>query len=264
MNQLWKWIMQLNAKAFVAVAFLLLLAVAGWCGYQIMNPPEPLKDGGDGAPKLDDPPLFTILEFVENQMNAENLTIPVDPFRPTVEAIFTNETERAAFLKALKAAQSAAAGAAAGTATPGGKKEDPFAHLRRKDADQATGAAGGGKGGGPAMVTPKLTFQGFISRPDGTQAALFHNSLTGKSEFYSAGDKIHTVDLTSADVRNAVINFPDGTSRSIAIGEQIELAQEQDTRPPPKAQQAPPNQARAPARRPAAPGDRARRPGGRR
>ena len=231
MDKLWKWIMHLNAKAFCLVAALFFFGTAIWCGFSYMTPAQPFKDGGEKAPDL--PPSWELgtLAFVSNQLAAEVLTIPTDPFRPTLEAIFTNETERTAFLKALKAAQAAAAGVSGGAAGgAGGKKEDPFAHLRKKDA-----VPGGLVGpNGQPMVIPKLSFLGFFERPDGTKAAMFHDSVANSTVFYESGKQVHGVEILNADVRAAEIKFPDGTTRKLEIGGSVELAAEPAKTPPPK------------------------------
>ena len=232
MDRLWKWIMRLNAAAFCLAAALFFMGVAGFCAWQYTHPPAPVKDGGDGKPP-ELVPAWAIgtLDFVTNQLTAEALVIPVDPFRPTIEAIFTNETERAAFLKALKAAQAAAAGIAGGASAAGAKKEDPFAHLRKK------AAVPGGLVGpnGKPMVIPKLSFMGFFQRPDGKQAALFYDSAENTTVFYDAGKQIHGVDILGANVREAEIRFPDGTTRKLEIGGSVELAPEPAKDPPKKA-----------------------------
>ncbi len=229
MDKLWKWVMHLNAKAFCLLAAVLFLAVSAYCAFQVKMPPPPLKDGHeDNLPDLAAAWTFGTLDVVSNQLAAESLSIPVDPFRPTIEAIFTNETERAAFLKALKAAQIAAAG---GLAEGAAKKEDPFAHLRKKEA-----VPGGLVGpNGQPMVIPKLTFLGFFERPDGTKTAMFHDSVKDTTVFYDTGNKVHGVDVVNADVRSAEIRFPDGKTRAMEIGSSIELEAEPDTRPPKKA-----------------------------
>ena len=233
--------MHLNAKAFCLLAVLIFFGVAAWCGLKYMTPPEPFKDGGEKTPKLAEPLEIGTLHFVSNQLAAETLVIPTDPFRPTIEAIFTNETERVAFIKALRAAQAAAAGLTAtgggaggsGAAGAGGaagaagaaggaagKKEDPFAHLRKKAAvpDGLVGPDG------QPMVIPKLSFLGFFKRPDGQQAAMFYDSVEKTTIFYETGKQIRGVDIVSANINEAEIRFPDGTSRKLPIGESIELA----------------------------------------
>jgi hypothetical protein len=229
MDKLWKWVMHLNAKAFCLAATFGFFLVAAYCGWSVLYPPTPLQDGGSGPlPELPAAWELGTLNFVSNQLAADNLTIPVDPFRPTIEAIFTNETERAAFLKALKAAQNAAAGVSGSSL--GNKKEDPFAHLRKKDS-----VPGGAIGpDGKAMVTPKLSFMGFFQRPDGQQAAMFYDSVANTTIFYESGKQVHGVEILSANVREAEIRFADGTTRKLPIGESIELAAEPAKTPPPK------------------------------
>ena len=234
MDKLWKWIMHLNAKAFCLLAVLMFFATAAWCGLKYLTPPEPFKDGGAKTPELNKPWEIGTLNFVSNQLAAETLSIPTDPFRPTLEAIFTNETERVAFIKALRAAQAAAAGlAGAGDAAAGGaaaKKEDPFAHLRKKAAvpDGLVGP------NGQPMVIPKLSFLGFFKRPDGQQAAMFYDSVENTTFFYESGKQIRGVDIVSANINEAEIRFPDGTSRKLPIGDSVELAPEPAKLPPSK------------------------------
>ncbi len=257
MDRLWKWVMHLNAKAFCLAASLGFFLVALYCGWRVLHPPALLNDGGSGAlPDL--APVWAIgtLDFVSNQLAAESLTVPVDPFRPTIEAIFTNETERAAFLKALKAAQNAAAGVAGSGA--GNTKEDPFAHLRKKS------AVPGGLTGpdGKPMIVPKLAFLGFFKRPDGTQAAMFYDSTKKEPFFYDAGKQVHGVDILNASVREAEIRFPDGTVRKLPIGDSVELAAEVDLNPPPKkAVAVKPGAAGKPGALPLKPGAQPQKPG---
>ncbi len=280
MDKLWKWIMHLNAKAFCLLAVLIFFGVAAWCGLEYMTPPEPFKDGGEKTPELADPVEIGTLHFVSNQLAAEALSIPVDPFRPTIEAIFTNETERVAFIKALRAAQAAAAGltaadgaggaAAAGAAGAAGgaagaagaaggaaaKKEDPFAHLRKK-ATVPDGLVGPD---GQPMVVPKLSFLGFFKRPDGQQAAMFYDSVENTSIFYETGKQIRGVDIVSANIHEAEIRFPDGSSRKLPIGESIELAPV-PAKPKPKPKPAAKPGAQAAAAKPAAAKPGAAKPG---
>ena len=263
--------MHLNAKAFCLLAVLIFFGVAAWCGLQYMTPPEPFKDGGEKTPDLADPVEIGTLHFVSNQLAAEALAIPTDPFRPTIEAIFTNETERVAFIKALRAAQAAAAGltaaggaggaGAAGAGAAGGaaaKKEDPFAHLRKKAAvpDGLVGP------NGQPMVIPKLSFLGFFKRPDGQQAAMFYDSVEKTTIFYETGKQIRGIDIVSANIHEAEIRFPDGSSRKLPIGESIELAPV-PAKPKPKPAAKPGAQAAAvrPGAKPGAARPGAARPG---
>lgn len=216
MDKLWKWIMRLNAKAFCLVAVLFFVGVAAYCAWLYTHPPTPIQDGRGSRPP-EAQPVWTIgtLDFVTNQLTAEALVLPIDPFKPTIEAILTNEVERAAFLKALKAAQASAAGIAAGdTAGAADAKKDPFAHLRKK------AAVPGGLVGpdGKPLVVPKLFFEGFLQRPDGTRVAMFRDSTENTTIFYEPGKKVHGVEIVSANVTEAELRLPNGTTRTLKIG----------------------------------------------
>lgn len=256
MDTLWKWIMHLNAKAICLLAVLLFFATAAWCGFKYIIPFEPFQDGGAQPPAPTQATELGILAVVSNQLTAETLSIPTDPFRPTLEAIFTNETERIAFLKALKAAQAAAAGlttgGGAGAAGADGKKEDPFAHLRKKPDAVPDGALV--DAAGRPMVIPKLAFLGFVQRPDGTKAAMFHDSVEDSTIFYESGKQtVRGLEILNANVRQAEIRFPDGSIRKLDIGGSVELAPEPAKAPPPKPKaEAPPAPKQNPAQKPAA------------
>jgi hypothetical protein len=233
MDIIWKWIMHLNAKAFCLLATLVFFAIAGWCGFKYIAPPQPFQDSGATPPAPPQPYELGTLNIVSNQLADELLAIPSDPFRPTLEAIFTNETERVAFIKALKEAQARAAGLIPAGADDK-KGADPFEHLRKK-----TNVPDGQLGpNGQPMVVPKLSFLGFVQRPDGSKAAAFYDSVANTTVFYDSGNKVHGVDIVDANVREAEIRFPDGSTRKLEIGGSIELAPEPDTRPKPAAKPA--------------------------
>lgn len=227
MTTLWKGIMHLNAKAFCFTMLLACAAVAAYCGFKVNTPPEPVHDGTGKVPELSPAWEITILDFVSNQLASSALIIPVDPFRPTIEAIFTNAAERAAFLAALKAAKENAAGI---TQEKGAKKEDPFAHLRQKAKVPGQKLGPTGK----PLIIPKLTYMGFIKRPDGKQAAMFYDSANKTAIFYDEGNKVHGVDIVSADLKAASLRMDDGSTRSLKIGESVDLAPEEAQTPPDK------------------------------
>ncbi|OQC23280.1 MAG: hypothetical protein BWX70_02865 [Verrucomicrobia bacterium ADurb.Bin070] len=87
---------------------------------------------------------------------------------------------------------------------------------------------------GQPMVVPKLSFLGFMKRPDGQQAAMFHDSVENTTFFYESGKQVRGVDIVSANINEAEIRFPDGTSRKLEIGGTVELAPEPAKAPPPK------------------------------
>ena len=224
MDKLWKLVMRLNAKLICMAAIALFICTAAWCGLRATVPPVPFPEGSGEAENSREQISLGTLEYVSNQVSEAGVEVPVDPFRPTLEAIFTNDTQRAAFLNALKKAREAAAGLAGG-----GKngKVDPFAELRNKN--QVPGQTLGPNG--QPMVTPKISFLGFVQRSDGSKGALFNDS-TGGSFFYEPGKKVHGVEISDANSKSASIKFPDGTTKVMQIGGSVELAAEPAKTPP--------------------------------
>lgn len=233
MTTLWKGIMRLNAKAFCFAMLLGCAAIVAYCGFKIRTPPEPIRDGTGKVPEFSETWEITLLDFVSNQLASSSLIVPVDPFRPTIEAIFTNAAERAAFLAALKDAKESAAGltkkgADGEESGEKAKKKDPFAHLRKKAKVPGQKLGPTGK----PLITPKLTYMGFIKRPDGSQAAMFYDSANKTTIFYDQGNQVHGVDIVSADLKAASLRMDDGSTRNLNIGESVELAPEEAKAPP--------------------------------
>jgi len=217
--------MHLNAKTFCMIMGLLCVAVTLYCGFNISTPPEPIQTESDKVPELSPGSEITLLDFVSNQLAASSLIIPVDPFRPTMEAIFTNAAARAAFIAALKKAQDDKMG---GNAFSREKKKDPFAHLR--DKEHIPGQNSGAKN--KLMITPVLTYMGFIKRPDGTAAAMFSDSVAKTTIFYDEGNKVHGVDIVNADLKSTTLRLDDGSIRTLKFGEEVSLTPEERKAPP--------------------------------
>ena len=211
MKRVWKWVMHLNAKMFCIIAALLVVATVGWCAVLYVNPPTPLKEGSGKLPDPPEPWVIGIIDFVTNQLAGDDLSIPIEPFRPTMEAILGNPEEKAKILAAMKAARNPQAAGAA--------KEDPFKGLRGNNAADAAAA-------GANMITPKISFDGFIKRSDGTMTARFTDSSDKSTVFYSPGATVHGIEILGADMREAQVKFPDGSIGKIPIGANVELAPE--------------------------------------
>jgi len=221
MKQIWKWVMHLNAKAFCLIALVLLCATGGWCVYQINTPLEPIRDG---TGKLPDPPKpweIGILDFVNGQLAGEDVSIPIEPFRPTMEAILLDPEAKAALIAAMNAARNPQGG-------PPGTRPTVWPNNK---VGTGTGTGGPGTGTaadtGPKMITPKITFLGFMKRTDGSSVAMFSDSYDKSTIFYTPGKKVHGLEILSADMKEAVVRLPDGTEKTLSIGgDPIELAPE--------------------------------------
>ncbi|MBQ7191039.1 MAG: hypothetical protein IJR99_16665 [Kiritimatiellae bacterium] len=258
MDKIWKWILKINAKVFCLACTVVFFLVAAWCGQMYLNPMQPFPEGKNALKeKASDFELRT-LAFVSNELAQENITIPIDPFRPTMEAIFTNDEERAAFLAAYKAQQAAAlaaakaaaeggaagaAGAAGGAGGAAGNNAaaaaaaaeadkakaaaDPFAALRKKA--QVPGQVVGPNG--EKMVIPKITFLGFMERTDGSRVAVFSDSSDHSTHFYNAGGKVHGVEISDVSLKSASMKLPDGSTVKVGIGEPVSLSPEPMKKP---------------------------------
>ncbi|MCL2104308.1 MAG: hypothetical protein FWH21_04535 [Kiritimatiellaeota bacterium] len=221
MKQVWKWVMHLNAKAFCSVATVLFFCTVGYCMFMYMTPPEPIKDGSDNLPDAPKAPEIGILDYVARQLDGDDLFIPLEPFRPTMDAILMNPEQLSQFLTAMNTPRSQNGNAG---------KNNPFQNVRNPGSSGGAGADGAGAGE-PKMITPKITFPGFFKRSDGTSVAMFTDS-TDKSKFYTEGEIVHGLEILGADMRKATVRYPDGTVREIRVGDFVELTPEPDPNPP--------------------------------
>ncbi|MCL1919868.1 MAG: hypothetical protein FWG50_02135 [Kiritimatiellaeota bacterium] len=215
MKQVWKWIMHLNAKAFCAVAALFFAATLLWCGYLYMTPPEPIKEGEGKLPPPPEQVDIGILDYVARQLAGDDLTVPLDPFLPLMEDILTNQVTRAQLAEWRDARAGGAVAQGGGRGGPGGPGVRPGA-----------GAGGAGGPGEPKMITPKISFQGFVKRTDGSRVAMFSDSSNNLTDFYAPGKTIHGIEILSADMKEALVRYPDGTEEKILVGKSIELPPE--------------------------------------
>jgi len=233
MKQVWKWIMHLNAKAFCVIAVLLFCATVGWCVYQLNTPLEPIKEGTGKLPDPPEPWEIGIINFVNEQLAGDDLSIPITPFGWTMEAILADPVARTNLLAALNAARNPTppAGAAAGA----GKGSGNAAALGGRG-----GAAAANPDTGPKMITPKISFLGFFKRSDGSSVAMFSDSSDNSTVFYSKGKTVHGIEILGADMKEAQVKYPDGSVETIPIGGSIELAPEPEKTPAPAAAAAAP------------------------
>lgn len=203
MDRLWKWLMHADAKAlfFGAVILFVVAGVVAWLRYgrEAVPQREPPAAGPSVATEVPTNRDLGVLEFVTNQLSADAATAPVCPFRPDIDTMFAHQ--------------------AGGTAASGMTNQhrvhgDPFAKLRPHHAD--TPAA-------PAI--PVLAYRGYFQRPDGTYAALFHDSVDDSSKFFTPGTDavLRGVSLLAADRHAAKVRLPSGETKDLAIGDTITL-----------------------------------------
>jgi|GEM_PF-3487870 len=227
MENLWKFLMQANAKALFVIALFVLLGISAWRGWvefaaeRRPAPEEQVMGRAEFKPGKD----LGLLDFAAKQL-ATVPDIPVNPFRPTLESLAANPAALAALTSI---------GWRRTTGTPTNAVDpNPFAHVRviRTSADNtgatgATGAAGAIRAASaPQVVIPRLTYKGFFKRPDGQTAALFHDSAANTSAFKLPGDALRDATLVSADIRHARLLLASGEEVTLAINEAVELPPE--------------------------------------
>ncbi len=214
MEQLWKYLMQANAKALFVIALVVLIGVLAWRGwveYTAATAGQTPVEQAIGRAEFKPGKELGLIAFVTNQL-AATPEIPLNPFRPTLESLATNPVAVATmnlhgWSKSNK-----------GNPPPGGNVKDPFAHLRgdRNVPGKTPPAAG-------QPVTPRLTYKGFFKRPDGQTAALFHDSATQTALFIVPGGAIRDATLLEADIRHAKLRLADGAEVSLALNTSIDL-----------------------------------------
>jgi len=264
MKRVWKWIMQLNAKAFCVIAALLLCATGGWCVYQINTPLEPIKDGTGKLPDAPAPWTIGILDFVSDQLSGEEVSVPLTPFFWTMEAILADPLARKDLAAAIANMRNPPGGPGGGIAgrNPGG----PGGGVRPGGGGQG-GASTGAANTEPKMITPEIAFLGFLKDSEGKMAAMFSGSSDKSPVFYSldrekdkAGNPlsktVHGVEILGVTMKAPVeeqvtqsdgtvktiiktkaiarVRLPDGTAVDIVQGKNIKL----DPQPEPAVPQA--------------------------
>ena len=218
---IWKGVILLNAKIFCIIASALFAGTLVWCALQLPQSTAPFPEGNEKAGTRSGNLGLSTLAYVSNRVG-DVLSPPVDPFRPAVEATFTNETDRLTFLRSLKASGAAKGAKASGSRLRNGGrgKKNPLAPLPARDTDT------GQETNGVAMVCPRIRYEGFIERPDGSRSMMFRDSTTRASLFYELGEKVHGVQILDADLKRAVLRFPDNSSRAVELGGTLELPAE--------------------------------------
>ncbi|MDD5706848.1 MAG: hypothetical protein PHR35_13070 [Kiritimatiellae bacterium] len=218
MDRFWKWLMRMDARGIFLISLLLFLAAVGWRGWAVFHPartPAPAPAPVNGEPlKL---PAFRELGaigFVSNQFSADALVVPVNPFRPTFEAMVSNEASVA--MQTLQTGGGAAAGGAGSKRT---------IRIRRpKDEQPAQPPTAAAQPAVPPTPPPVvLTYRGMLQRPDGTIAVYLHDSRKGGGRFAVIGDKLYGAEVAAVHQSGVTLRLPDGSDRTLGDGDAVTL-----------------------------------------
>jgi hypothetical protein len=195
MDRLWKHLMQLDAKAlFFGSVALFVVVVAIVAALALRNHASPAAQ----PQKMADSAVSSVcsnigvLDIVSNQMSANTLVVPVNPFRPGIENMGAGTHTDSRTNRTHKSART-----------------NLFAGLRPSENNEPG--------------TPTFTFRGYFQRPDGTAAALFFDSTDNAGHFFTPGDKLRDATLVSANIHVAKVRKPDGQTVELAIGDSVTL-----------------------------------------
>ncbi len=215
MEQLWKYLMQANAKALFVIALAVLIGVLAWRGwveYTAATAEQAPVEQAIGRAEFKPGKDLGLIGFVTNQL-AATPEIPLNPFRPTLESLASNPVAIATMgLRGWGKVRGK------GDTPPENGAKDHFAHLR---GDRNVPGKTPPPAGQP--VTPRLTYKGFFKRPDGQTAALFHDSATQTSLFIVPGGAIRDATLLEADIRHAKLRLADGEEVALDLNASVDL-----------------------------------------
>ncbi len=213
MQNLWKWLMHANAKFALAVALCVLLAAAAWSAWQLATASSAANDfpavpvTTEPAPKSKTPKSIGLLDYVHGQLADESIP-PVNPFAPSLAIDNIAEI--------IKRREIREEGRGF-TWNPRRNNQDPN-NPQNPNVTAVSKVPEAAK-----SAPPTLTYQGYLTRPDGTPAALIHNSATKSAAFLTAGQttaKTTVISLTHDTLR---LRLPNGEERELAFRESITI-----------------------------------------
>ncbi len=219
MERFWKWLLRTDAKAPFLIALALFLIVAGWRAWVDFSPkteaPAPVA-GKRPPPTLEPVQGLGVLGYVSNQLAAEALIIPVNPFRPTFEAMVRSQLDKTPPTRPPVAVPEA----------NDTTKPNPFAHLNPNQTRPPRDPRNPNRGERPpvAPAVPALTFRGVFQRPDGRYAALLHDNTIPGNTFVAAGATIHGITVVAADMERIQLQLPGGEIRELPLGGNVTLS----------------------------------------
>jgi hypothetical protein len=219
MDHFWKWLMRMDARGIFVISLLLFLLVAGWRGWVAFRPAPPAKPAPAANGEMPPLPPFRslgLIDYVSSQFLDQTLVVPVNPFRPTFEAMISQQASEA--IRNLQAGIEPD-----GTRgnppirirqrRPGGTNRPP---VRAQTVVTATAPS-------PPPPPPTLTYRGMFQRPDGTIAAFLHDSARGGGRFVAVGDTLYGAAVAAVYKGGITLWLSDGSTRTLAEGDAVTL-----------------------------------------
>ena len=215
MPNLWKWLMQANAKNAFALSILILLAAMGGGAWLFATAaddgtPDPVqKPAKQPLPDSGIPTSLPLIPFVNSQLNGE-FVIPVNPFAPSlssdnIEIILEGRNDQ----------------------SNGGRARWPRLAVDNSDSsttprNSTTQADGPAPKAGEPPKPPVPSFKGYMKRPDGIPCALVlihypSGDKEDKSVTRIVGEKIEDFTLLAIHRDAITLRFPDGREETLRL-----------------------------------------------
>ncbi|MCL1888193.1 MAG: hypothetical protein FWF96_04920 [Kiritimatiellaeota bacterium] len=214
MPNLWKWLMQANAKNAFILSVAILAASACGSAWLFANASADDAPPALGAPSNTPPPAFDIpvsvglADFVNRHLNSE-FTIPVNPFMPSLAV---ENIQR--FLDNRR------------NSDAGPNRWPPDRNTGTTSNNTSNNKTGTGVTNVQPAPPPKpppvtLTYQGFMTRADGLARAKIHDSSSNTTNFHSENDTLGGATLVSVQHKTLVLRLPDDTEKTLGLHESI-------------------------------------------
>ncbi len=222
MDHFWKWLMRMDARGIFLLSLLLFLLVTGWRGWVAFRPAPPAPPAPAIDEEMPQPPSLRplgLVDYVSSQFLAEALVVPVNPFRPTFEAMISEQ--------AREAIENMQAGV-----DPEGVRGNPPIRIRprRRPGENEPPSTRPPEAGvaappppPPPPPPPTLTYRGMLQRPDGTIAAFLHDSARGGGRFVAVGDKLYGAEVAAVFKGGIALRLGNGETRTLAEGDAVTL-----------------------------------------
>ena len=217
MQTLWKWLMQANAKKTFAFSLCALVVAAFVCAWQFAAPDKAEDEAPPPSPviyKSQIPASIGLLDYVKRQLDDQSIP-PVNPFAPSLAADGSNfRTTRPDSPEGVRITWGPNNG---GRNNNGGRQNNNG--TRDNEA-------------GPAIVTPAqaavvppptLTYNGYMTRADGTPVALVHNTDINRATFVTVGGAVAKATLLACSPDALTLRLPDGAEHTLHMRESVTL-----------------------------------------
>ncbi len=209
--------MRMDARKLFLAALAAFVLMLGWRGAVELrpDPPDPFASGTD-RPQITPHEPLGILDYIQGQLDPAHRTVPVSPFRPTAEAMTSNDVPVVAL----------------GTNTPSFTGWDPLTFhppsgLSTNEATEVVMENGKWvrRPRYRTPRTPRLIYKGLFTRSDGKTVAHVRDTVSRKTTFYSEGDTLCGATILAVSKERLQLRLPDGSLHNVKLNRSVQVAQ---------------------------------------